>query len=231
MGSIARTISLVIPWQELGRASVPTGDLVLARRGDEYAIRLRGAELMNSRAHASEELLATLGCAGLTKRSQVRVLIGGLGMGFTTRAALGALAPDACVEVVELLPEIVAWNRGPLAHLADHPLDDPRVEVIVADVADRMRDATAAYHAILLDVDNGPDAFTTPTNAALYGVRGLERARRALVPGGVLGVWSVADDRGFTGRLRGVGFSVEQHRVPARAHSGARHVVWIARAP
>jgi spermidine synthase len=204
---------------------VPTGDLVLARRGDEYAIRLRGAELMNSRAHASEELLATLACAALTKRTGVHVLIGGLGMGFTTRAALGVLAPDACVEVVELLPEIVAWNRGPLAHLADHPLDDPRVEVVVADVAERMRGATAAYHAILLDVDNGPDAFTTPSNAALYGVRGLERARRALVPGGVLGVWSVADDRGFTGRLRGVGFSVEQHRVPARAH------VWIARAP
>jgi spermidine synthase len=210
---------------------VPTGELVLARRGDEYAIRLRGAELMNSRAHASEEHLATLACASLTVRKDVRVMIGGLGMGFTTRAALGVLGQDARIEVVELLPEIVAWNRGPLAHLADRPLDDPRVEVIVADVADRMREARGAYHAIMLDVDNGPDAFTTPSNAALYGVRGLERARRALVPGGVLGVWSVEDDRAFSGRLRGVGFAVEQHRLAPRPNSGARHVVWIARAP
>lgn len=186
---------------------------------------------MNSRVHASEELLATLACAGLTKRNSVRVMIGGLGMGFTARAALAALASDAHVEVVELLPEIVAWNRGPLAHLAQHPLDDPRVEVKVADVADRIRGANGTYDAIMLDVDNGPDAFTTPSNAALYGVRGLEQARRALVRGGVLGVWSVADDRAFTGRLRGVGFSVETHRVPPRAGSGARHVVWIARAP
>ncbi|MDX2090537.1 MAG: hypothetical protein SFX73_21945 [Kofleriaceae bacterium] len=221
----------MIPWQELGRASVPTGELVLARRGDEYAIRLRGAELMNSRAHASEEHLATLACAGLTDRKDVRVMIGGLGMGFTARAALGVLAPDARVEVVELLPEIVAWNRGPLAHLADRPLDDPRVEVIVADVTERIRAAHGAYQAIMLDVDNGPDAFTTPSNAALYGVRGLERARRALTPGGVLGVWSVEDDRAFTGRLRGVGFAVEQHRIAPRPNSGARHVVWIARAP
>lgn len=186
---------------------------------------------MNSRAHASEEHLATLACASLTVRKDVRVMIGGLGMGFTTRAALGVLGQDARIEVVELLPEIVAWNRGPLAHLADRPLDDPRVEVIVADVADRMREARGAYHAIMLDVDNGPDAFTTPSNAALYGVRGLERARRALVPGGVLGVWSVEDDRAFTGRLRGVGFAVEQHRLAPRPNSGARHVVWIARAP
>lgn len=186
---------------------------------------------MNSRAHASEEQLATLACADLTNRNGVRVLIGGLGMGFTTRAALGVLAADARVEVVELLPEIVEWNRGPLAQLADSPLEDPRVEVIVADVAERMRDARGAYHAIMLDVDNGPDAFTTPSNAALYGVRGLERARHALVPGGVLGVWSVEDDRAFTGRLRAVGFSVTQHRIAPRPNSGARHVVWIARAP
>lgn len=188
---------------------------------------MRGAELMNSRSHASEELLATLGCANVP--AGARVLIGGLGMGFTTRAALGVVPPAASIIIAELVPEVVAWNRGPLAHLAAHPLDDPRVTVRVADVAQVMGQGT--YHAILLDVDNGPDAFTAPGNSKLYGVRGLERARRALVPGGTLAVWSVADDKGFTGRLRGVGFAVETHRVPPRPNSGARHVVWIARAP
>lgn len=200
---------------------------MLSRRGDEYVLRMRGAELMNSRSHQSEELLATLACAGLP--SEAHVLIGGLGMGFTTRAALDTVSSNASIVIAELLPEVVAWNRGPLAHLAAHPLDDPRVSVRVADVAAVMGERT--YHAILLDVDNGPDAFTAPNNAKLYGVRGLERARRALVPGGTLGVWSVADDKGFAGRLRAVGFTVELHRVPPRPNSGARHVVWIARSP
>jgi spermidine synthase len=150
-------------------------------------------------------------------------------LGFTTRAALDVLPSDARIVIAELLPQVVEWNRGPLAHLAAHPLDDPRVNVRIADVAEVMSEG--GYHAILLDVDNGPDAFTAPQNARLYGVRGLERARRSLVPGGTLGVWSVADDKGFTGRLRAVGFSIETHRVPPRPNSGARHVVWIARAP
>jgi spermidine synthase len=217
----------VIPWEELGRAKLPDGELVLSRRGDEFVLRMRGAELMNSRSHRSEELLATLGCAGLP--AAARILIGGLGMGFTTRAALGVIPTDARIVIAELLPEVVAWNRGPLAHLAAHPLDDPRVSVRIADVAEVLSEG--AYHAILLDVDNGPNAFTAPSNSKLYGVRGLERARRALVPGGTLGVWSVADDKGFTGRLNAVGFTVETHRVPPRPNSGARHVVWIARAP
>ncbi|MFN0253416.1 MAG: spermidine synthase [Kofleriaceae bacterium] len=217
----------MIPWEELGRAKLPDGELVLSRRGDEYVLRMRGAELMNSRSHASEELLATLGCANVS--SDARVLIGGLGMGFTARAALGVVSIDARIVIAELVPDVVAWNRGPLAHLAAHPLDDPRVSVRIADVAEVMAEST--YHAILLDVDNGPDAFTAPNNAKLYGVRGLERARRSLVPGGVLGVWSVAENKGFTGRLRAVGFTIETHRVPPRPNSGARHVVWIARAP
>lgn len=204
---------------------------MLSRRGDEYAIRLRGAELMNSRAHQSEERLATLGCAGLGAKPGARVLIGGLGMGFTTRAALDVLPADAKLTVVELVPAVIEWNRGPLASLAQHPLDDPRVEVVLEDVRTLIGEADGEFDAILLDVDNGPDAFTAPSNAALYGVPGLKRARRALVSGGVLGVWSVEDDRAFTGRLTGVGFSVEQHRVPPRPGSGARHVLWIARAP
>jgi len=182
---------------------------------------------MNSRSHRSEELLATLACAGLP--TSARVLIGGLGMGFTARAALDTVPSDANIVIAELVPEVVAWNRGPLAHLAAHPLDDPRVSVRIVDVAEVMSEQT--HHAILLDVDNGPNAFTAPNNAKLYGVRGLERARRALVPGGTLAVWSVADDKGFTGRLRAVGFSIETHRVPPRPNSGARHVVWIARTP
>jgi spermidine synthase len=217
----------VIPWEELGRAKLPDGELVLSRRGDEYVLRMRGAELMNSRSHRSEELLATLGCAGVP--TEARVLIGGLGMGFTTRAALDVIPSTATIVIAELVPEVVEWNRGPLAHLAAHPLDDPRVSVRIADVAEVMSEGQ--HHAILLDVDNGPDAFTAPSNSKLYGVRGLERARRALVPGGTLAVWSVADDKGFTGRLRAVGFAVETHRVPPRPNSGARHVVWIARAP
>jgi len=224
-------MSPVLPWQEVARARVPGGELVLSKRGDEFAIRLRGAELMNSRAHQSEELLAALGCKGLAEVPGVRVLVGGLGMGFTTRAALGAVGPDARVEVAELVPKVVEWNRGPLAHLAKHPLDDPRVTVEVADVTQVIGDAEGIYHSILLDVDNGPDAFTAPSNAALYGVPGLKRARRALVPKGRLAVWSVEDDKAFTGRLTGVGFVVEQHKVAPRSGSGARHVLWIARAP
>lgn len=221
----------MVPWQEVGRARVPGGEIVLSRRGEEFAIRLRGAELMNSRAHLSEELLATLACKRLSEQPGVRVLIGGLGMGFTTRSALGALAADARVTIAELVPEVVEWNRGPLAHLAGHPLDDPRVTVEIDDVARLIGEADGIYQAILLDVDNGPDAFTAPGNAALYGAPGLKRARRALVAKGVLGVWSVEDDPAFTGRLTGVGFAVEQHKVAPRSGSGARHVLWIARAP
>jgi spermidine synthase len=218
----------LIPWQQLGRAAVPEGELVLSQRGEEFAIRLRGIELMNSRSHQSEELLATLACAGLGKTPRAHVLVGGLGMGFTLRAALTALPDDAKVSVVELVPEVVEWNRGPLGHLAKHPLDDPRVEVVVGDVAAAIE--AARYHAILLDVDNGPEAFTTPGNAHLYGVRGLARIRRHLVPNGTLGVWSVTDNRSFTGRLRAVGFKVLPHKVPPRPHSGARHMIWIATA-
>jgi spermidine synthase len=217
----------VVPWKLLGRAALPDGELVLIQRGDEFVLRHRGAELMNSRMHQSEEALGTLGCAGL--RPDAHVLIGGLGMGFTTRAVLGALGPDAEITIAELIPEVVEWNRGPLAHLAGRPLDDPRVEVRVADVAAVMAGRPAAFDAILLDVDNGPDAFTAPSNAALYGVRGLERARVALRAGGCLGVWSVEDDPRFTDRLRRAGFTVDKHRVPPRRNSNARHVVWIAR--
>ena len=221
----------MIPWRELGRAKLPAsgGDLVLAQRGDEFAIRLRGAELMNSRQHTSEELLAKLGCAGLNRSPAPRVLIGGLGMGFTARAALDALPPDAHVTIVELVPEVITWNREHLAHLAHRPLDDSRVTVQQGNVADAIAEHRDYWHAILLDVDNGPDAFTSPDNARLYGLKGLINTRRALVKGGALGVWSVEDDKKFTDRMRGAAFDVDKQRVPARPNSNVKHLIWIGR--
>jgi len=219
----------VVPWRELGRAKVGNSELVLAQRGDEYAIRMRGAELMNSRQHASEEMLAKLGCAGLGRVHGARVLVGGLGMGFTARAALDVLPGDARVTVVELVPEVVAWNRDFLGDLARRPLDDPRVTVEVGDVATVIARHQETWHAILLDVDNGPDAFTSPANAALYGLKGLIACRRALVKGGALGVWSVEDDKKFTDRMRGAALAVDQQRVPARPNSTVKHVIWIGR--
>ena len=224
----------MIPWRELGRAQVGSESLVLAQRGEEFAIRLRGAELMNSRQHASEEALARLGCTPLARLPRPRVLIGGLGMGFTLRAALDALPPDAHVRVVELVPEVIAWNREHLGHLARSPLSDPRVTVHNADVAQVIRDTPGKHNpwdAILLDVDNGPDAFTSPANAGLYGLKGLQSARRALTPKGIFGVWSVENDASFTDRLKGVGFAVDRQRVPARPNSSVKHVIWIATAP
>jgi spermidine synthase len=219
----------MIPWRELGRARVGDRDLVLARRGEEFALRLGGAELMNSRQHASEEALAKLGCAGLSKVSHARVLIGGLGMGFTTRAALDVLPQDARVTVVELVPDVVAWNREHLGDLARRPLEDPRVTVIERDVTHVIAEKPDAWNAILLDVDNGPDAFTSPANAALYGLKGLIGCRKALMRGGVLGVWSVENDNAFTGRLTAAGFEVDKQRVPSRPGSSVKHVIWIGR--
>jgi spermidine synthase len=219
----------VIPWRELGRTRVGDRDLVLARRGDEFALRLGGAELMNSRQHASEDMLAKLGCAGLSKVSHARVLIGGLGMGFTTRAALDVLPDDAHVTVVELVPSVVAWNREHLGDLAGRPLDDPRVTVIERDVARVIAEKPEAWNAILLDVDNGPDAFTAPANAALYGIKGLIACRKALVRGGALAVWSVENDNAFTGRMTAAGFEIDRQRVPSRPGSSVKHVIWVGR--
>ena len=219
----------MVPWHELGRAKVGKDELVLARRGDEFAIRLRGAELMNSRSHASEEALAKLGCAGLARVSGARVLIGGLGMGFTARAALDVLPRDAHVTIVELVPEVVAWNREHLGDLARRPLDDPRITVQVGNVVDAIAAKQEHWHAILLDVDNGPDAFTSPANAALYGLRGLIACRRALVHGGALAVWSVENDNKFTDRMRGAAFEVDKQRVAARPNSNVKHVIWVGR--
>ncbi len=216
------------PWVHLDTAQVPGGGVLkLARRGAEFSIRLDGAELMNSRLSGSEAALATLAFARLG--AAARVLIGGLGMGFTLRAALAVAGPDARLEVVEIAPAVIAWARGPMAALHGDSLDDPRVTLTQADVAATIAAGPARYDAILLDVDNGPEAMSRRANDALYADGGLRAARRALRPGGVLAVWSVARDPAFTRRLRNAGFATEEHTVRASATGrGARHTIWVA---
>jgi spermidine synthase len=218
--------------EELDRSPVPGGaEMVLYRRQNDFMIFVNGLELMGSRAHASEEQLAALGCAGLRSIAEARVLIGGLGMGFTVRAALRALGEDARVDVAELVPAVVRWNRGVLAPLAGAPLEDPRVHVIEQDVAHVIKEAASVYDAILLDVDNGPSALSSPLNARLYDDAGLARALRALKTAGVLATWSTSDDTRYTQRLAKAGFSTRLERPSARLGGGGRHVVWLARKP
>ncbi|WP_036291146.1 spermidine synthase [Methylosinus sp. PW1] len=221
----------MIPWTLLDTAPVPggAGELRLKRRGAEFSIMLGNNELMNSRLSGSEEALATLACAKIAGRAQPRALIGGLGMGFTLRAALGALGPQARITVAELVPAVVAWARGPMAEVFGDSLADPRLDIEVEDVGQTIRSGRGAYDAILLDVDNGPEGLTRDSNGGLYGEEGLREARAALRPAGVLAVWSCAPDRAFSARLRKAGFRVEE--VKARANGGgggARHVIWLA---
>ena len=200
----------------------------LHRRGDEFSLRVAGLELMNSRQHGSEEALAALALAELARPAQ-HVLIGGLGMGFTLRAALDALPATARVSVAELVPQVAEWNRGPLAHLAGRPLADGRVKLAVADVADLLARATRAYDAVLLDTDNGPEGTTHEGNERLYSPAGLRAAHGALTPGGVLAVWSAFQSPAFARRLVAAGFAVSEKNVRSRGKKGVRHVVWLAR--
>ena len=221
----------MIPWELLGKALVPgnSGELRLYRRGREFSIRVNGCELMNSRAHGSEDALAELACARIADRPRPRVLIGGLGMGYTLAAALRQLGAGARVVVAELVPEVVEWNRGPLAELAGHPLQDKRVTVREVDVARILQAEHQAYDAILLDVDNGPDGLSLQSNNWLYSPAGLDAAFAALKPEGVLAVWSASPDRSFTRRLRQAGFVVDEVPVRARGQRGGGwHTIWIA---
>jgi spermidine synthase len=219
----------VIPWETLGKGRAPDGgELVLYRRGGEYVIRVNGRELMSSRAHGSEEEMARLCCARLAAVDAPRVLIGGLGMGYTLRATLDLLPPGAQVVVAELVPEVVAWNRAHLGVLTGKPLEDPRVSVQEGDVGATLRKTTVRFDAILLDVDNGPVALTRKANQMLYGESGLAVAKRALRQGGALSVWSAAPDEPFVKRLRKGGFRVETHEVPARgAAGGPPHTIFV----
>ena len=223
----------MIPWQLLGSAPVPGNDapLTLHQRGGEFVIRIGAVALMSSMAHGSEEALAELACARISGRGDARVLVGGLGMGFTLAAALRHLGPAARASVAELVPAVVEWNRGPLAHLAGRPLDDPRVVVREADVGACMRAERAAFDALLLDVDDGPNGLTRAGNDWLYSAAGLRCALAALREGGVLGVWSVAPDDAFTRRLVRAGFEVEESVVRARRTKGGRHTLWLATRP
>ena len=223
----------MIPWELLGQASVPGNEapLTLQRRGDEYVIRIGTLALMSSAAHGSEEALAEEACARIAGREVARVLVGGMGMGFTLAAALRVLPPTARVIVAELVPAVLEWNRGPLADLAGRPLEDPRVEAWEGDVGERIRAGRGAYDAILLDVDDGPDGLTRAANDSLYAPACLRAAFAALRAGGVLGVWSVAPDDGFTRRLEQVGFAVESAVVRARRGKGGRHTLWFATRP
>jgi len=218
-------------WEFLGSAQAP-GDgeeLSLYRRGEEYSIRVKNRSLMDSAVHGSEDALAELACRMITGHPHPRILIGGLGMGYTTAAALRQLGSNSQVTVAELVPAVVEWNREFLGGLAGHPLDDPRVTVRVVDVANVLGEDQAAYDAILLDVDNGPQGLTRSGNSWLYAQVGLEVAWEALRPKGVLAVWSAAPNQAFARRLRCVGFTVEEHGVRARgARGGRQHVVWLA---
>jgi spermidine synthase len=225
-----RERATVIPWVELDTASVPGEQdaLRLMQRGDEFSIRVGTVELMNNRRSGSEEALATLTCARLKDRANARILIGGLGMGFTLRAALNGVGADARVVVAEIVPAVTAWARGPLSHMFSGSLDDPRVELLVADVNQVIQSAPAQYDAILLDVDNGPEGLTRRANDRLYDMWGLKRARFALRANGILAVWSGRPDRKFKARLQRAGFAVDEIRVHANGSSGRRHVVWLA---
>ena len=221
----------MIPWVFLESAPVPGkgGELGLYRRGEEFSIRVGNRELMNSRVHGSEEALAELACARIADRIAPRILVGGLGMGYTLAAALRGLKTDGRVTVAELVPAVVVWNRGPLAALAGHPLQDGRVTVQEGDVGQILRGKLQAYDVILLDVDNGPEGLARKENNWLYARPGLEAARTALRPAGVLAVWSAAPHPVFSRRMRRVGFTVEEVRVPARSSGkGRRHTIWLA---
>ena len=218
----------MMPWVELDKVQTPDGQsLRLKRRGAEFSIMLGANELMNSRLSGSEEELARLSIKRLGVTSP-RILIGGLGMGFTLRAALAELGSDARVIVAELIPAVIAWARGPISEIFAGCLDDPRVDIRAADVGAAIASARGDLDAILLDVDNGPEGLTTAGNDALYSHAGLARAMTALRSGGVLAVWSSGPDSGFTRRLRNAGFRVEEVSVRARAKRGARHVIWLA---
>lgn len=215
----------------IGTAQVPQGSMLrLFQRDDDFIIALEGNELMNSRMSGSEEALAVMSCERLMNRETPHLLIGGYGMGFTLRQALAEVGARARISLVELVPEIIDWARGPMAKLTAGCLDDPRVDLLAGDVARVIGEATGRYDAILLDVDNGPDGLTRAANDRIYSMAGLAVARRALRPGGVLAIWSAAPDAHFSRRLKSAGFDVEEVIVRARSNGkGPRHVIWFAK--
>jgi spermidine synthase len=221
----------MIPWQQVDAAKVPGAniELRLMKRGAEFSMMLGPNELMNSRLSGSEEALATLACKRIEGVKRPHLLIGGLGMGFTLRAALTVLGAEARITVAELVPEVISWARGPMAGLFGDSLSDPRANVRSADVVEVIQSSPSAFDAILLDVDNGPEALIREANDALYDFTGLKAAHRALRPRGVLAVWSSGPNAAFTRRLRETDFDVNEVGVRATSkRSGAHHVIWFA---
>jgi spermidine synthase len=222
----------MIPRKRIGTALIPgtNVELQLYQSGELFSIKIPGrGDLMNSRMHGSEKALAELACARIARVMKPRLLIGGLGMGFTLAAALEKVGPDAEVVVAELVPEVVEWNRTLIGAPSGHPLADPRSSVYVGDVADLIRQSAGGFDAVLMDVDNGPEALVRSENDWLYSDDGLRATRAALRPRGVLAVWSAGPSRAFGKRLQHAGFDVSEHVVrPHRAGKGPRHTIWIA---
>jgi spermidine synthase len=218
-------------WTELGEAPIPgTGQSLYLYQGkDDFFIKVTGGhELMSTRKHGSEDALGSLPCKRLRNPEAARVLIGGLGMGFTLAAVLDAVGPQAEVVVAELIPEVVDWNRGPLGERSGRPLDDPRTRIHVGDVSKLLRKKTACYDVIALDVDNGPEGLTKRANDWIYSTAGITAAQDALRPNGILAYWSAGPDQAFHDRLRRCGLTTEEVTVYAHGKKGARHTIWLA---
>ncbi len=218
-------------WTQLGEAPIPGTDqsLFLYQGKDDFFIKISGGhELMSTRKHGSEDALGSLPCNWLKNPGAARVLIGGLGMGFTLASVLAAVGSKAEVTVAELIPEVVDWNRGPLGERSGNPLDDPRTKVYVGDVAKLLRQSSACFDVIALDVDNGPEGLTKSANDWLYSMQGIVAAQKALTPTGILAYWSAGPDQAFHDRLRRCGFMVEEITVFAHGKKGARHTIWLA---
>jgi spermidine synthase len=222
----------MIPPTLLGTTDIPNngGELRLTQRGNDFSIHLKGVrgELMNSRVHSSELALAELGCAHIQDKPNARVLVGGMGMGFTLAAALKATSTNSQVVVAELVPEVLEWNKGPLGECAGRPLDDNRVLIHLGDVAELFETGEAAYDAVLLDVDNGPEGFTQADNNNLYSIESLKAIRQTLHARGVLAIWSAWHDPKFTQQLKKAGFKVQIQTVRAHKGKGSRHTIYLA---
>ncbi len=218
--------------ERIAETKTPDGKvLVLTREEGYYVLTLDGVPLMSSAAHYSEEHMAEVGCEGLAKTPDTRVLIGGLGMGYTLRASLDRTSPTSRVVVAELLPAVAEWNRGMLKDLADRPLDDPRVELVLTDIVKYVRSGPDPFDAILLDTDNGPDDFTQRDNAQLYSQAGLRRLHQLLKPGGRLVVWSAYQCPPFKRDLEQAGFESRVVRAKARGEKGGRHSLYVGERP
>jgi len=222
----------MIPWTLLGTAQIPNngGELKLTQRDQEFSIHLKGArgELMNSRVRCSERALADLGCAHIKGKKNTKVLVGGMGMGFTLEAALNATTESSEVIVAELVPEVLGWNKGALGDCAGNPLDNDRTTVHLGDVAALFKSRKPAYHAVLLDVDNGPEGFTHADNDNLYSLRSLCAIRDTLHKGGVLAIWSAWDDPKFSTQLKRAGYKVRTEMVRAHKGKGSRYTIYLA---